>query len=191
MKKFTSRLFPGIAAAALFAFSSPQSAVADTMLVSYGVTLDDAYAVYPYTGFCTTEDVKDLTIAVKFAESKIGEYAGSQLKSIYIGWSGVHQGYTPEATAFVRTSLNVRMTPSRSFHLRNPLAGTRLFLTNRMKSNPVRIFTSAIQLTCRPMYMDRVLLLMAISRKVHILFHALIIRIRMVIRSGLILALQV
>lgn len=79
-------------------------AAADSLQLSYGVKTDDW--VYPYTGFKTTEDVEAMNVAVKFPTDMLTDFVGSKVTALHIGWSGVFQGYTPSATAFVRTGLN-------------------------------------------------------------------------------------
>lgn len=77
---------------------------ADTVYASHGVKTNDM--VYPYTGFCTTEDVDDLTLAVKLTHDILAPLAGAKVTALHIGWAGLWQDYTPDATAFLRTELN-------------------------------------------------------------------------------------
>ncbi len=80
------------------------TATADTMFVSHGVKTSDP--VYPYTGFATKDNVKGMQVAVKLTKDMLAPYVGSKISAIYIGWAGIYQGSTPEATAFLRPQLN-------------------------------------------------------------------------------------
>lgn len=100
---FTGFSSKAVAATAL-ALAMGVSAYADTMYVSYGVKNSDP--VYPYTGFSTNENVDDMSTAVLLTKEMLAPYAGASLKAVYVGWSGVHQGYTPAAKVFLRHSLN-------------------------------------------------------------------------------------
>lgn len=79
-------------------------ATADTMYVSHGVKTSDP--VYPYTGFATKDDVKGMQVAVKLTKDMLAPFAGAKITAIHIGWAGVYQNSTPEATAFLRPQLN-------------------------------------------------------------------------------------
>lgn len=100
---FTGFVSKAVAATAL-ALAMSVSAYADMMYVSYGVKNNDP--VYPYTGFSTNENVDDMSVAVLLTKDMLAPYAGASLKAVYVGWAGVHQGYTPAAKVFLRHSLN-------------------------------------------------------------------------------------
>ena len=91
------------------------SASADTMYLSHGVKTSDP--VYPYTGFSTNEDVADLSVAVKLDKDMLSPYVGADITSLYIGWAGVYQGSTPDATIFLRPGLNEENTATGSVTL--------------------------------------------------------------------------
>lgn len=90
-------------------------ASADTMYLSHGVKTSDP--VYPYTGFSTNEDVADLSVAVKLDKDMLSPYVGADITSLYIGWAGVYQGSTPDATIFLRPGLNEENTATGSVTL--------------------------------------------------------------------------
>ncbi len=90
----------GLAIAATQTAASAQ----DTALLTHGVTQNDP--VYPYTGFSVNEDTNGFSAVVRFTPQQIEHFIGAKVLSIHIGWSGVYQSYTPDATAFVRTSLD-------------------------------------------------------------------------------------
>ncbi|MDE5871123.1 MAG: Omp28-related outer membrane protein [Muribaculaceae bacterium] len=100
------RISSGVAKAAftLALSMAAFNASADTMYVSHGVKTSDP--VYPYTGFATKDDVKGMQVAVKLTNEMLAPLAGSKITAIHIGWAGIYQGSTPEATAFLRPNLN-------------------------------------------------------------------------------------
>lgn len=106
MKQIYRNIRRNLSAAAMLAAVGlvSLSASADNMYVSHTVTLQDY--VYPYTGFSTTEDVPQMSVAVKLTKEMLAPYTGAKVSALHIGWSGVFQDYSVQAEAFVRKELN-------------------------------------------------------------------------------------
>lgn len=94
MKRFI--LLLACVCASLFGY-----AASSTVYVGYPIEYD---YVYQYDGFGGLDRATNIGAAIVVPQSMLKPYIGGRIKGLRIGWAD--PGYSPSATAFIRTSLN-------------------------------------------------------------------------------------
>lgn len=76
-------------------------AASSTVYVGYPIEYD---YVYQYDGFGGLDKTTNIGAAIAVTPSMLSPYVGGKIKGLRIGWAD--PGYSPSATAFIRTTLN-------------------------------------------------------------------------------------